>query len=160
MKKVLLTMLLTLAVSLPAAAQEEGSLKVSTTVQKEEVSVNEAGETVTKLVAANTVVPGEAVIYTITFQNIGAEPAANVVITNPIAETLTYVDGSAFGPGMNLEFSIDGGQTFAAAADLTVEEDGETRPAEPDDFTHIRWVMQGELAVGALATARFSAVLK
>lgn len=160
MKNMLFTTWVLMALSVQAGAQEQGSLNVTTTVQKEVVTVNEAGETVTQLVPANTVVPGEAVIYTISFQNIGDEPAANVVITNPIAETLTYVEGSAFGPGMTIEFSTDGGQNFAVAAELTVEEDGETRPAEADDFTHIRWVMQGELAAGALATARFTAVLK
>jgi uncharacterized repeat protein (TIGR01451 family) len=129
-------------------------------VQKEEAFVNDAGETETRLVAANTVVPGETVIYTITFQNIGDEPAASVVITNPIDETLTYIDGSAFGPGMQLQFSVDEGQSFATAETLIVVEEGESRPAGADDFTHIRWVMQNELAVGAMATARFMAVLK
>ncbi len=160
MKYLTSVILMTLAFSLQAVAQEKGHLNVTTTVQKQEVTVNESGETETRLVAASTVVPGESVIYTITFQNISDEPADNVVITNPISKELTYVDGSAFGPGSAIEFSTDGGQNFAAADDLTVSEDGESRPAGPDDFTHIRWVMNNELAVGAQGTARFSAVLK
>jgi len=100
------------------------------------------------------------VVYTITFRNIGDEPADNVVITNPISGDLLYVDGSAFGPGTAIQFSIDGGQTFANASELTVTEDGATRSAVAADFTHIRWVMQQELAVGAQGTARFSAVLE
>jgi len=149
-----------LALCLHAVAQEPGHLNVTTTVHKEEVTVNESGEAETRLVAADTVVPGESVVYTITFQNISDEPAANVVITNPISEDLTYVDGSAFGPGTVIQFSTDGGQNFAAADELTVIDDGLSRPAGPDDFTHIRWVMQNELAVGAQGTARFTAVLK
>jgi len=149
-----------LALSLQAVAQEQGHLNVTTTVQKQEVTVNDSGEAETRLVAADTVVPGESVVYTITFQNISDEPAANVVITNPIAKDLTYVDGSAFGPGTVIQFSTDGGQNFAAADELTVIDDGVSRPAGPDDFTHIRWVMQNELAVGAQGTARFTAVLK
>ena len=154
------TILTMLALSLQAVAQEPGHLNVTTTVHKEEVSVNESGEAETQLVAASNVVPGESVIYTITFQNISDEPAEDVVITNPISKALTYVDGSAFGPGSAVQFSIDGGQNFAAANDLTVTEDGELRPAGPDDFTHIRWVMNNDLAVGEQGTARFSAVLK
>ena len=149
-----------LALSLQAVAQDQGHLNVTTTVQKQEVTVNDAGEAETRLVAADTVVPGESVVYTITFQNISDEPAANVVITNPISEDLTYVDGSAFGPGAVIQFSTDGGQNFAAVDELTVVDDGVSRPAGPDDFTHIRWVMQNELAVGAQGTARFTAVLK
>lgn len=160
MNAILMTVLSTTVLVLPAYAQEEGNLNVTTTVQKQEVTVNDAGESETRLVPANTVVPGETVIYTITFQNIGDEPATNVVITNPISETLTYVEGSAFGPGTIIQFSTDGGQNFAAADELTVDADGESRPAGPDDYTHIQWVMQNELAVGSQGTARFTAVLK
>lgn len=160
MKIMTSVVLFLLAMSVQVVAQEQGHLNVTTTVQKEEVTVNDAGESETRLVPANTVIPGEKVVYTITFQNISDEPADNVVITNPIAADLTYVQGSAFGPGTEIQFSIDGGQTFAAANELTVEEDGVSRPAGPGDFTHIRWVMQTELAVGAQGTARFMAVLK
>jgi len=160
MKYSISAILMMLALSLQAVAQDQVHLNVTTTVQKQEVTVNDSGEAETRLVAADTVVPGESVVYTITFQNISDEPAANVVITNPISEDLTYVDGSAFGPGTVIQFSTDGGQNFAAADELTVIDDGVSRPAGPDDFTHIRWVMQNELAVGAQGTARFTAVLK
>ena len=160
MKYSISAILMMLALSLQAVAQEQGHLNVTTTVQKQEVTVNDSGEAETRLVAADSVVPGESVVYTITFQNISDETAANVVITNPISEDLTYVDGSAFGPGTVIQFSTDGGQNFAAADELTVIDDGVSRPAGPDDFTHIRWVMQNELAVGAQGTARFTAVLK
>ncbi len=160
MKNLTSAILMMLALSLQAVAQEQGHLNVTTTVQKQEVTVNDSGEAETRLVAADSVVPGESVVYTITFQNVSDEPAANVVITNPISEDLTYVDGSAFGPGTVIQFSTDGGQNFAAADELTVIDDGVSRPAGPDDFTHIRWVMQSELAVGAQGTARFTAVLK
>jgi len=143
-----------------AAAQAQGHLDVQTIVQKEEVIVNDAGESEKRLVAAEVVVPGESVFYTITFTNVSAEPADNVVITNPIAEDLMYIDGSAFGPGMDILFSVDSGETFAAANELTVVEDGEVRGAEAADFTHVRWVMQNDLEAGAQGTARFAAVLE
>ena len=160
MKNLIGLFLMIAAMTAHAVAQEQGHLNVTTIVQKELVTTTEDGQRETELVPAETVVPGESVIYTITFQNISDEPEENVVITNPIAETLTYVDGSAFGPGADIEFSIDGGQTFARRDALTVDENGAVRPAEAKDFTHIRWVMQQELAVGAQGMARFSAVLK
>lgn len=156
--KILMSVVL-LGLSFAVYAQEDGSLDVHTVVQKEEVVVNENGESENRLVAVESVIPGERVFYTITFTNVGDEPAENVVITNPIATELTYVEGSAFGPGMDVQFSVDGGATFAVAADLTVTENGETRAAGPEDFTHIRWVMQGELNTGSQGTARFAAVL-
>ncbi len=159
MKKIVSAIVTMVLLNLAAHAQEQGHLNVQTVVQKEEVFVNDAGETETRLVGAETVVPGERVVYTITFRNIGDEPADGVIITNPIDDSLTYVDGSAFGPGMDIQFSVDGGVVFASADDLTVTKDGVERPAVAEDFTHVRWVMQSELAVGAQGTARFTAVL-
>ena len=150
---------LVIAMSVSAFAQDEGHLNVKTVVQKEEVSVNAAGERETRLVPAETVIPGERVVYTITFRNISQEPADSVVITNPIDESLTYVEGSAFGPGTAIEFSVDGGNSFASAGELVVVEEGVERPAEPGDYTHVRWVMQNNLEPGAQGTARFAAVL-
>ena len=62
--------------------------------------------------------------------------------------------------GIQRVFSVDGGKTFAAADELVVSEDGEARAAEARDFTHVRWVMQDDLAAGAQGTARFAAVLE
>lgn len=157
--KTLLSICLLLMLSVSAFAQEDGHLNVKTVVQKQEVTVNDNGETETSLVPAETVIPGETVVYTISFENISDEAADNVVITNPIADTLTYVDGSAFGPGTEIEFSVDGGQTFASRDALTVTEEGVTRAANANDFTHIRWVVREELAAGAQGVARFAAIL-
>ena len=154
----ILTGLILVALSFSAAAQAH--LDVQTVVQKEEVFVNDLGVSDTRLVAADIVVPGEKVFYTITFTNISDETADNVVITNPIAADLIYVEGSGFGPGTDMQFSVDGGKSFATAAELTVTEDGETRAAEASDYTHVRWVLKNNLDAGAQATARFAAVLE
>jgi uncharacterized repeat protein (TIGR01451 family) len=153
-----LTAMTLLLLALNAAAQSH--LEVQTTVQKQEVFVNAQGEEETRLVPADTVLPGETVFYTITFTNVSNEVADRVVITNPIDGNLVYLDGSAFGAGMDIVFSVDGGESFAAASELTVTEDGEVRAAEPRDFTHVRWVMRNDLAAGAQGTARFAAVLE
>lgn len=141
-------------------AQEPGALDVTTTVQKELVETNADGETTTRLVAAGTVVPGERVIYTTTFRNTGAEAADNVVITNPLSASLTYVEGSAFGPGMTLEFSVDGGVSFAAADALMVDAPDGERPARGADYTHLRWTLNTSLAAGAQGVVRFTAILE
>jgi uncharacterized repeat protein (TIGR01451 family) len=145
-----------------AFAQEpsSGHLLVKTVVQKEELVTDEKGETKAELVDAKTVVPGDEVVYTVTFQNVSDQAAENVVITNPIASDLVYVDGSAFGPGSDIVFSVDGGNVFASAGELMVTEDGVTRPAEPRDFTHIRWRMQSDVSAGSQGVARFRARLQ
>lgn len=147
------------ATSAFALAQEQAHLDVTTIVQKEEVFVNENGEEEKRLVDASTVVPGERVVYTITFRNVSDELADNVIITNPIDSNLTYVDGSAFGPGTVIEFSVDGGKSWGAPDALQVSEANGTRPAVAGDFTHVRWVIENELAAGAHGVVRFTAVL-
>ncbi len=71
--------------AMAASAQEQGHLNVRTVVQKEEVTVTDTGATERKLVPADTVVPGDDVVYTITFTNVSDETADNTVITNPIS---------------------------------------------------------------------------
>lgn len=147
-----------LLLAFTAAAQSH--LEVLTTVQKEEIFIDGAGEEAKRLVPAERVAPGETVLYTITFTNISDDSADNVVITNPIAENLLYLDGSASGEGMDIQFSADGGASFALAAELTVTDDGASRPAVAEDFTHVRWVMRNDLAAGAQGIARFAAILE
>ena len=154
-----LTLIATTLFAVSALAQEPGHLNVRTVVQKEEVTVTESGETERNLVPADTVVPGDDVVYTITFTNISDQSADNIVITNPISESLTYVQGSAFGPGTVIEFSVDNGKSFAPPEKLLVSSDGESRPARAEDFTHVRWTMQNELKAGAQGVARFKARL-
>ena len=155
--KTLMTLILT---GLAFSATAAGHLDVSTTVQKEEEFVNDAGDTEKRLVAADIVVPGETVFYTITFKNVGKESADNVVITNPISADLSYINGSGFGQDTDVLFSVDDGKTFASASELSVVEDGVERTAEARDFTHVRWVMKNNLAAGAEGTAHFAAVLE
>ncbi len=61
---------------------------------------------------------------------------------------------------MRVEFSADGGQTYAVASELTIMDNGVERPATTFDYTHVRWIMQSELAVGAKGSASFAAVLE
>jgi len=106
-----------------ATAQTEGHLNVTTVVHKEEVVVGDNGERRTKLVDATKVVPGDEVVYTVTFENIGSEPADDIVITNPLPAEMTYVEGSAFGPGSEIVFSTDGGKSFAPPEKLLVTDE-------------------------------------
>ena len=161
--KILLNAVIVLSLTLYASAssaQEQGHLNVKTVVLTEEVSVDENGDRQTRLVEASTVVPGDEVIYNVTFANISDEPADNVVITNPLAEEMTYVVGSAFGPGSDIVFSVDGGRSFAEPEKLFVIESGVERLASADDYTHIRWLMNNDIVAGAQGMAQFRARLK
>lgn len=155
---ILLASLAALTIAAPATAQQ-GRIELKSVVEKEVRVTNDAGEEVVQLVTADKVVPGDVVIYTVTYTNVSDQAVDNVVVTNPINEALTYVDDSAFAPGADVSFSVDGGENFAPLDALTVERDGVTAAAGGDDLTHIRWTLREPLDPGAQGFARFRARL-
>ncbi len=72
-----------------------------------------------------------------------------------IPANTSYRAGLGGGPGADIEFSVDGGQTFAAAGDLKLA-DGVTR-APPERYTHIRWRLRNPLGARRDCLARFRA---
>lgn len=150
---VLLALFLT---SFVATAQEAGAIQIRTSADVEIIETDASGETVTRLEPASKVVPGDIVIYTVSFSNTGSEPADKVVITNPVPRYMEYVDGTAFGPGADISFSIDGGRSWGTSEELVVTAaDGTQRPALASDYTDIRWILRNELQPGAQGFARF-----
>jgi uncharacterized repeat protein (TIGR01451 family) len=118
------------------------------------------GTEVYRFVPAKLLQQGEVVYYTVRVKNAGSTFARDVIITQRIPVNTTYVEDSASGPGANVTFSVDGGQTFAPATALTIDVEGNTQPAEPAHYTHIRWHLRNPLAPGAIALARFRAVFR
>lgn len=105
-------------------------------------------------------IPGTVVIYTSTFKNISAKPAGNININNPVPANTTLVAASAYGEGMDISYSADGGKTWAAADKVRIKgADGKERPAGISEFTHIRWSLRGELAPGKQGEAGFRVVV-
>lgn len=101
---------------------------------------------------------GDVVYYTLRIHNPSVVYAADVMVVQKIPDNTSYVAGSAAAPGAQVDFSVDGGQSFAAARGLRVTEEGRTRLAPPERYTHIRWRLRYPLAPGAVALARFQAV--
>jgi len=143
-----------------AVAAQSQPITVNTVAEKEERYTDKQGVERTRLVPVATVVPGDQVIYTITFANKGADTATGIKIVDPIPDEMTYIAGSAFGPGTEITFSADGGATYASADDVTVNDAGVERAAQPAEYTHIKWVFNQPLEPSTQAYAQFKAVLK
>jgi len=127
----------------------------------EVTTTNAAGQEVTTLVPAGKVVPGDEVIYTITFANRGTEPAGDVVITNPIPEHMVFTKVEESPSGASISISADGGTRYDAPRNLTVTDaKGQQRPAKASDFTHVRWTFQEPLDPGAEGSVSFRALLQ
>lgn len=150
---------------LPATArsQQPGSIELKSAAEVEVATVNaQGGKDVKRVDAAKSkVVPGEVVIFTTTYTNIGKKPADKVVITNPLPEHMNYVDQSAEGKGMKIDFSADKGKSYGDSDKLTVSDaQGMKRKAGPADYTHIRWTLIKPLPAGGSGSVSFRAKLQ
>ncbi|GAB4277064.1 MAG: hypothetical protein Kow0092_32850 [Deferrisomatales bacterium] len=148
------------AVSAPVPARAGGTIRLTSTAEVEVTRVDEEGRTAVERVPAAKVVPGEVVLYTNRYENVGEQPAENVVITNPVPEHMTYVAGSAFGEGTRITFSVDGGARFDLPENLTViGPDGRPRPASAEEYTHVRWARSRPVEPGETGAVGFRARL-
>ena len=144
------------AVAVAAAIQAfAGDLVEIETIAEVEIEVvNQEGETEIRRVTAEKVVPGDEVVYTIVYRNVGDEPAEALVITNPIPEHMAFSRLSEREGSDRILFSVDGGTTYDHPENLRiVEADGTVRAARPSDYTHVRWSVERLLP---LATGRVS----
>lgn len=107
-----------------------------------------------RLVPASRLSQGQVVYYTVRITNPTPVFANKVQVSQLIPANTSYLPGSAAGPGADIDFSIDGGQTFGRAENLK-QADGTRAP--PERYTHVRWTLRNPLAPGATALARFRA---
>jgi uncharacterized repeat protein (TIGR01451 family) len=112
---------------------------------------------------ANALLPGDVILYRLTFTNITDVQVRNVELKDPVPAGLHYVDGSATADreDVTITYSIDGGQTFMDRPMIEQVIDGErvVNPAPPEMYTHIRWLVSDWVQPGAQVTAEFTAQL-
>ena len=84
----------------------------------------------TKTDTPDPVVAGNAITYTLNYENTGSRNATSVVILDSIPANTTFVAGSASAEsGVSIDFSTDNGFTWGA------------EPADPTTVTDIRWTV-------------------
>ncbi len=103
------------------------------------------------LQTAERVVPGDVLIYTVEVRNTGPYSVESAVVIQPIPKHTMYVAESAVGPGVDVDYSIDAGRSFAPAPRLH---------AAVAEYTHIRWRLHNRLKPGSVAFVRFRAQVK
>lgn len=162
-RKIVPVLFLALLLTVQARAADKGGIELKSVSEVEVTVKNAKGEKEVKKVEAAkaNVVPGDTVIFTNYYANMGDKPATNVVITNPVPEHMLYLDGTAEGKGAKIEFSADKGKTFAPAGKLKVKgADGKEKQAAAADYTHIRWTLEGAVEKGGKGSVSFKAKVK
>ena len=119
------------------------------------------GRETVRLTPEVRVVPGDEVLYTLEIRNIGRAAVRSPTVVNPVPAHMRYVADSATGPGADVSYSVDGGETFNRPENLEViGANGQRRVAKPADYTHIRWMLKNTLKSNSVAFARFRAVVE
>lgn len=155
LKNITLALSLTL-MSLTASAE----VTLTNTVFEVVTITNEDGSKQDQWQQPDKLLPGERVGYQIEVNNKGTEPAADIVIANPIPEHTIYVQDSAKGLNTSIEFSVDNGKTFALPANLFMEKEGKRVQANAVDYTQVRWKLNQPLAAGASSTVQYIVKIK
>lgn len=145
----------------PAFSDEKEHIKLNNIAEMEKTVVNAEGEKEIVRVQAAKVLPGNEIIFTITYENISDQAIDNVVIVNPVPEHMFYKDGSASGKDTDITFSVDNGKAYNKPDKLKVMgEDGKERKAEASEYTDIRWVVKSSIKPGENGRVEFKAELE
>jgi uncharacterized repeat protein (TIGR01451 family) len=149
------------SVAMGQAVSDPIVIKAIAEVEQSRQQSRSAGRETGKLVAADRVVSGDAVIYTLEVRNTAANSLPRPTVTYPIPEHMIYTADSAVGPGTEVTYSVDAGRSFDAPENLKIQEPGgQVRAAAAADYTHIRWQLKNSLKGNSVAFVRFRAQVK
>lgn len=107
--------------------------------------------------------PGETIRYDIVASNVGTDPAAKLVPMGRIPAGTEYEAGTASLSGAaRVEFSIDGGKTWALKPLVKVKTDAGIveKPADPSAYTMLRWVNEKSIAPKQSVTYSYEVRIK
>jgi uncharacterized repeat protein (TIGR01451 family) len=110
-----------------------------------------------RVLAAADFGSGDEVVFTIAFSNFDGRTLGDVRISVEIPGGMQYIEDTAFAPGSEVLYSVDGGRSFWTAKELARVAGGRRRAPTAADYTHIRWRLLGPLAADAKGYARFRA---
>lgn len=140
-----------------AASAASANVTLESEVFVERTQQDATGKEVKVLEEPQVVVPGDPLVFVLSYSNGGVEPAESFVVTNPIPAAVAYVSSDS--PGA--EFSVDGARSWGQLENLTVAlEDGTMRPAQPTDVTHVRWTFTQPIPAGAQGQLSFRGAVR
>ena len=159
--KLFFSMMILTALFSSNAFAEDGSIVLTNKVFKQVIKKDKDGNTTYDYIGAELAVPGDVMMYTITFKNKGNDSAEGIVINDPIPNNSKYRIDSAVGKNTTITFSIDGGKSFGNPDDLVVKDkNGKVWKAKPESYTHIRWVYNKPLMRGEKGEVSFKTQIK
>lgn len=148
------------AASLMAFGLPASALTASQSVYKEVAMPNDSGPPVLTRIPAETVTPGDTVVYALDFTNDQAQEVTNIVLTMPVPSDIDYIEASASEDGAEVTYSADNGESFASRDEVMIAENDEMRSAKAAEITHIRWRVTDVIEPGESGELVFKGRLK
>ena len=100
---------------------------------------------------------GDRLLFVLSYRNVGAEPAQDFVVTNPVPDSVIYAGAGEAEP----QVSVDWGRSWGALSSLSVRDQaGGSRAARPEDVTHVRWNIRRLVGAGESGRLTFHAVAR
>ncbi len=150
-------MIAALLVANPAVAQTANAVSLSSDVMVERTSIDANGRNQVSLEEPRVVVPGDRLVFVISYRNNGAQAASDFVVTNPMPSAVAYQSSD----DATARVSIDGGRNWGALSGLLVANpDGTSRPARPEDVTHVRWAFTQPIASGQAGRLMYRGIVR
>lgn len=138
----------------PLAPADGGGPRVDVQIDvaKQVVSVDGDGRPVERQVPVGVVRPGDVLVYRLRATNRGEAPALRPRIEDPIPPGTVLLPESVEPAIGSPTASLDGGATWNEFPVIVETLDGEGRPirmpAAAEAYTHLRWVLDGDLMPG------------
>lgn len=153
--------LLLLAAVCSAASAVEAGLSSELAALKKIAKRDASGRQIVTFEPFTKALPGDEIVYRISYLYTGSGAASNVQISGLVPEHMILLEGTEIEAGAVARYSVDGGSTFSALESLAVElEDGSFRPATLDDVDALRWTLDDSLAPDESGTIEYSVKLK
>lgn len=145
-----------LALSTPAVALAANDVALTSAMFVERSTPLPDGRTKVVLEQPKSVPPGAKLVFALTYRNQGKAPANNFTVTNPIPAGVAF-DST---PDAGATYSVDGGKTWGLLTTLRVAAATTSRAAQPDDVTHVRWILKAPIPVGGTGKLSFRGSVK
>jgi uncharacterized repeat protein (TIGR01451 family) len=141
----------------PATAMAASSVTLESKAFVERTTTDPQGQTKVVLETPKLVVPGDRLVFELSYKNIGAQPANDFVVTNPVPQAVAYTGFE----GLPAIVSVDGGKNWGPLASLKIAQaDGTLRDAQPADVTHVRWTFAKAIPAGQEGKLSFRGIVK
>ncbi len=123
------------------------------------------GTTEERFSSAETATPGEVLEYRLAVQNQSGETLPEgLALTGPVPSEVQYFPSATPAEAARLEFSADGGETFAEppVMIMVTNEEGEEEEvvADPSQYNAVRWLLLTPLAPEASMNFRYRVTVR